>query len=121
MTDSDDHIVRRLELLETNVSGQSVALNALLSAFETLSGSLAELVEEGGDSEDLDVRVESLERRQQQLIVVVRDMHVALGVLFRQIRDDVDTYHSHERDLAALEAQAAATPGGDGSIEVAAD
>ncbi|MEO9223670.1 MAG: hypothetical protein ABI276_01610 [Acidimicrobiales bacterium] len=121
MTDSDDHLVRRLELLETNVSGQSVALNALLSAFETLSGSLAELAEDGDGSEDLGERVEALERRHQQLIAVVRDMHVALEVLFRQMRDDVDTYHSHERDLAALEAQAAAAPGGDSSIEVAAD
>ncbi len=121
MTDSDDPIVRRLELLETNVSGQSVALNALLSAFETLSASLAELVEEGDDPAELSERLEGVERRQQLLIGVLRDMHGALEELFRQLRDDVDAYHSHAKDLAALEAQAAAAPGGDETVEVAAD
>lgn len=101
-----DPYARRLSLLETNLNGQATALKALLGAFETLSSSLAELTEELDDTDDTVLRVDAIEFRQQQLICVVRDMHEALGTLFRGLSAGTATFDEHSRELAELAEEA---------------
>lgn len=105
MPAEQDPYARRLSLLETNLSGQATALKALLGAFETLSSSLAKLTEElddADDAEDIFLRVSAIEFRQQQLICVVRDMHNALGTLFRGLSEGTTTFEKNSQELAEL-------------------